>query len=330
MKLLQSVRFNLSAARRIASRFGRTFFMKLFILCDALWCRIFWHCTYDEYCMYEFYKYRNSYRKNFVLQYKKTKYYSKINPYHYTMHKKVFYNAIHSGMQREIAYLSDMNEQQFLDFVKKHKKIITKPDVGSRGRNIKMFQYSDDQQALSFFNSLDKDTICEEFICQHKILNSLNPNCVNTIRIVALYDNGDVNFIAASLKCGKYENSIVDNMHNNGIGANVDIQTGVVTGIGYDYSNNSFIFHPLTGTQIVGFSIPFWAETLELVRKTHLNVCDCPLLGWDVAITNSGPEIVEINGAPGPKLMQLMDQKPKAEYFKEYIKKHRSLKNKML
>ncbi len=323
MKLLRKVRFNINAARKIAKRFGRTSFMKLFILCDALFCRFFWNCTYDEYCIYEFYKYRNSYRKNFILQYKKTKYYSKINPYRYTMHKKVFYKAIQSGMKREIVYLSDINEQEFVNFVKKHKKIITKPDVGSRGVNIRLLEYTDDQQVRSYYNSLDKDTICEEYICQHDKLSSLNPNSVNTVRIVALCDNGTVEFVAASLKCGKFENSIVDNMHNNGIGANVDIQTGVVSGKGYDYNDHTFIYHPYTGTQIVGFAVPFWAETLELVRKTHLQVSECPLLGWDVAITKSGPEIVEINGAPGPKLMQLMDQKPKAQILKDYIKNHR-------
>lgn len=323
MKFVKKIRSHLSSVKRIANRFGTSLCNKIYIAFDALRCRIFWHCTYEEYCMYEFYKYKNLYRKNFILQFKKNKYYAKINPHRYSMHKKIFYKQIQSGMQREFIYISDIDEQQFLDFVKKHRKVITKPDVGSRGVNIQRFEYSDDQQALAFFNSLEKDTICEEYICQHEKMNSLNPNCVNTIRIVALCDSGNVEFLAASLKCGKYQHSIVDNMHNNGIGANIDIQTGVVTGIGYDYHDHTFIFHPLTSTQIVGFAIPFWAETLQLVRDTHLKISECPLIGWDVAITNSGPEIVEINGAPGPKLMQLMDQKPKGTVLKNYIKRHR-------
>lgn len=327
MKWLRKIRLHLSSAKKIANRFGTSLCSKIYIAFDVLYCRIFLHCKYDEYCMYEFYKYKNLYRKNFILQNRKKIYYSKINPYRYTMHKKVFYKKIQSAMQREFIYISDIDEQQFLAFVHKHKKVITKPDVGSRGVNIKRFEYSDDQQAIEFFHSLDEDTICEEYICQHDKMNTLNPNCVNTIRIVALCDNNDVHFVAASLKCGKFENSYVDNMHNNGLGANIDIQTGVVTGIGYDYHDNTFIYHPLTGTQIVGFSIPYWAETLALVSKTHLIVSECPLIGWDVAITNSGPEIVEINGAPGPKLMQLMDQKPKAAILKDYIKRHNPKKN---
>lgn len=326
MKLLRKLRSNLATVRRIANRYGSSVFSKLFIMLDVLWCRAFWHCTYEEYCMYEFYKYRNMYRKNYILQYKKRKLYAQINPRRYSLHKKVFYKSIQSGMHREVLYRSDITEDQFVEFLKKHKKIITKPDVGSLGANIQRFEYTDDQQARAIYGILDEDTICEEYIRQHDKLNTLNPNCVNTVRIVALCDEGEVHFIAASLKCGKYAHSIVDNMHNNGLGANVDIETGVVTGIGRDYHDNTFIYHPLTGTQIVGFSLPLWAETLELVKQTHLKIAECPLIGWDVAITNSGPEIVEINSGPGPKLMQVMDQKPKGAIIRAYIKKRKARK----
>ena len=67
----------------------------------------------------------------------------------------------------------------------------------------------------------------------------------------------------------------------------------------------------------VDFENPTIAD--ELLRQMNM-----PFIQdvWDVAITNSGPEIIEINSAPGPKLMQLMDQKPKGQFFREYIKKH--------
>lgn len=323
MKLLRKIRSHLSSAKKNANRYGDSFISKMSVFFDALYCDLFMGCTAEEYSMYEFYKYKNSYRKDYILQFRKRKYYSKINPQRYSMHKMIFYKKIQSGMHREYIYLTEVNKEQFLAFVKKHKKIITKPDVGSRGVNIQLFEYNDDQQALAFYETLSKDTICEEYICQHDKMDTLNPNCVNTVRIVALYDAGEVDFIAASLKCGKFKTSIVDNMHNNGIGANVDIQTGVVTEKAYDYHDNTFIYHPLTGTQIVGFTVPFWAETLNLIRETHSKVSDCPLLGWDVAITNSGPEIVEFNSAPGPKLMQLLDHKPKGKVLRNYINNHR-------
>lgn len=328
MKLLRKLRATLGSAKKIANTLNVSVWKKIYIICDILFCKAYLHCTPEEYQMYELFKYKNSYRKNFIFMYNKITDYRKINPRRFTMHKKFFYKLIKRGIHREYLYLPEADKEQFIAFVKKHKKIITKPDVGSRGKNIQLFEYNNEQQAIDFFNSIKEETICEEYICQHEKLSSLNPNSVNSIRIVSLLSDNDITFISASLKSGGHKTSFVDNMHSDGVGANVDIGTGVVTGVGYDYNNNTYIYHPVTGTQIVGFSIPFWTETLELIKRTHADVPECPLIGWDVAITDKGPEIIEINGAPGPKLMQLMDQKPKRLFLKDYIKKHNLKKDK--
>lgn len=322
--LLGKLKVYFNEAKKIANKTNPSLCTKLHIFCDIIYCNIFLHCTLEEYRIYEFYKYKNSYRKNFILIHNKLRDYLKINPYRFAEHKKVFYKLIKRGIHRELLYLPEATEEQFLDFVKKHKKIITKPDVGSCGKNIQLFEYYNEQQAIKFYKTIkDKETICEEYIRQHDELNRLNPDCVNSIRIVTLLSGDDITFISASLKIGGQKNSFVDNMHQKGVGANVDIQTGVVTSLGYDYHDHSFIYHPLSKAQIIGFCIPFWSQTIELIKKTHLDVSECPLLGWDVAITNEGPEIIEINSSPGPRLMQLMDQKPKKTALIKYIKNHK-------
>ena len=328
MRILHKIRTNLGVAKRIASKLGRSFWQKIYIMCDVIYCKMCMHCTFEEYQIYEFYKYKNLYRRDFILQHHRNIDYSMINPYHFTMHKKEIYKLIQRGIHRELLYLPEAGEEQFLAFVKKHKRVITKPDVGSCGKDIQAFEYSNDEQALAFFYSLKEESVCEEYIKQHEKMGTLNPSSVNSVRIVTLCRNGTVTFVSASLKSGGQKDTIVDNMHSKGVGANVDMDTGVVTGLGYDYHEHSYIYHPVTGTQIVGFSIPFWSETIELVKRTHLDVPQCPMLGWDVAITDNGPEIIEINGAPGPKLMQLMDQKPKRHYLRKYIKEYRVDNNK--
>lgn len=293
------------------------------IICDFFFCKLVFRCDLEEYRLYEFYKYKNAYRKDFILKsHQKNQFYS-INPVHFTKHKKMTYPLIQRGIQRDLLYLPEADEQQFLAFVKKHGKIITKPDTGSLGWHIQLFEYTDDEQALAFYHSLQEPTICEEYIHQHEDMSRLNPSSVNSIRVVSLRDGEEVTFIAASLKSGGKANTILDNLHNHGVGASVDIESGVVLGKAYDYHNNTYIHHPVTGTQIVGFAVPYWKETLELIRQTHQDVAQCPYLGWDVAITPTGPEIIEINGRPGPKLIQLMDQKPKGRYLKDYKRKHK-------
>lgn len=295
---------------------------RFFVFWDIIYCRVFLHCRMDEYFLYEFHKYSNRFRKKFILWHHKKTVYRKINPYRYTMHKKVFYKQLTRGMRREVLYIPECGEDAFLEFVKKHHKVLTKPDVGSRGKGIELHMYQDDAQARALFHTFQTETVCEEYIKQHKDLAELNPSSVNSVRICALWDDDDITILSATLKCGGTADAIVDNMHSNGIGANVDIHTGVVDGCGKDYRGNSYIYHPVTATKIVGFEIPYWEETLKLVKQCHRDIAECPLMGWDVAITENGPEIIEINGAPGPKIIQSFNMIPKCDVLQAYIKKH--------
>lgn len=322
MKFLRELRANVAGAKRVAGGIDVSKWRKLCIMIDALWCKLWLHCAFEEYRVYEFYKYKNAYRKTFILMSHKATEFRKINPRRFTMHKKVFYELIHRSIRREWICLPEAGEEQFLAFVKKHHKVLTKPDVGSHGKNIQIFEYTNDEQALAFFRSIQEDTLCEEYIRQHEKMASLNPSSVNSIRVVTLCDDGKVRFISASLRSGGHSKAIVDNMCNNGVGANVDLQTGVVTSLGQDYHDHTYIYHPVTGTQIVGFAVPRWQEAVELVRQTHLDIPQCPLIGWDVAITADGPEVIEINSGPGCMIMQRFDQKPKRKYIQAYIKKH--------
>jgi len=313
----------LRAVKNMVCSITPSFWGRVRILCDFAFCKVFLGCNMEEYRLYGFYKYKNTYRKGFILKkHKKTRLYS-MNPTRFALHKKEAYKLIRRGIKRELLYLPEAGEQQFLEFVRKHKKVITKPDIGSLGWNVKLFEYTNDAEALAYFHSLKRETICEEYIIQHEKMSSLNPSSVNSVRVVTLFDDGELIIMGAFLRMGGKADSVVDNICDYGIAGVIDPETGVVISVGRDYHDHTFIYHPVTSTQIVGFTIPLWKETLELIRQTHQDIAQCPHLGWDVAITPNGPEIIEINDRPGPKLTQGMDQIPKKKYLVDYLRKHK-------
>ena len=53
--------------------------------------------------------------------------------------------------------------------------------------------------------------------------------------------------------------------------------------------------HPVTKTDIVGFTIPFWNDAIDMVIAAALNNKNNRSVGWDVAISESGPELIEGN-----------------------------------
>lgn len=53
--------------------------------------------------------------------------------------------------------------------------------------------------------------------------------------------------------------------------------------------------HPVTGVAIEGFQIPYWPETLALVREASERHPQNRSIGWDIVITPEGPGLIEGN-----------------------------------
>jgi hypothetical protein len=79
--------------------------------------------------------------------------------------------------------------------------------------------------------------------------------------------------------------------------AAVDISTGrvvrAVMGVGFTQIVDPK--HPVTGREIVGFEMPHWRQAVELVMEAQKAFPGFLCPGWDIAICESGPKIVEIN-----------------------------------
>ena len=58
--------------------------------------------------------------------------------------------------------------------------------------------------------------------------------------------------------------------------------------------------HPQTGVAFDGFRLPWWREALDLVRRAQRCFPELATLGWDVALTEAGPVIVEANARWDP------------------------------
>lgn len=147
---------------------------------------------------------------------------------------------------------------------------------------------------LSYMKQKNYDLI-EEFVIQHSALDNLSPSGLNTVRIITQLDNDEIVFLAARLRISV--NSPVDNMAAGNIAAPVDLKSGTVTGPGVfsDITKNSVLVHPVTGKEIEGFIIPHWEKVLELAAIAARNASGNKSVGWDIAVTKDGAELIEGN-----------------------------------
>ncbi|MBW6492540.1 MAG: hypothetical protein K0B15_15250 [Lentimicrobium sp.] len=160
--------------------------------------------------------------------------------------------------------------------------------------------------------------LVEEYVVQHPALMALSPSGLNTVRIFTQLHNGKVDFLGARLRVSV--NSPVDNMAAGNLAAPLDLETGTVTGPGVysDIAKKDESFHPVTGYAIEGFKVPFWEETLKMVTDAALLSTANRSVGWDVAITSQGPELIEGNHNWCKLLWQLPVKKGLKEMLLKY------------
>jgi len=176
-------------------------------------------------------------------------------------------------------------------------KVVLKNSQGQCGIGIEVIDSTglDGAKLMTCLNKGANDLV-EEFIVQHDALMRLSPSGLNTVRVITQLDSADeVNILGARLRITV--DSAVDNLAAGNLAAPINIATGVVEGpaVYSDITKADQRNHPVTGVSIVGFVLPFWEEVVALTKKAALHNKSNRSIGWDVAITNSGPFLVEGN-----------------------------------
>jgi hypothetical protein len=187
------------------------------------------------------------------------------------------------------------------------KKYVIKPARGLQGKGIHfvpedrivtMLENSGDSSRETGGQSLGRgDFIVEEFIEQHRELSRINPNSVNTIRVITLLARDmSVFLLAAMLRTSSSEEG-TDNFSTGGIVIGIDLDTGTLKDRGFlkPGLGTTLRAHPVTNTRFEGFKVPYWSEVKSLVTKAQSSFHHLKSVGWDIAIGQRGPILIEGN-----------------------------------
>jgi len=68
--------------------------------------------------------------------------------------------------------------------------------------------------------------------------------------------------------------------------------------------------HPVTGAQVTGRVLPDWPQIRALAEQAQRVFADRMLVGWDIALTPSGPVILEGNSYPDVHFLQRVHERP--------------------
>lgn len=198
--------------------------------------------------------------------------------------------------------------------------LFAKPALGKCGKGVKVYSYvqpgyyrRDDATLLSekdLLAELEACSIRTPYILQlryrsHSGIASLTASALCTCRLITCRTpDGRCEEVINMFKMPSGD-CCTDNIATGGIAAPVETESGVLgAAISKDPDAGRMEVHPATGQRIRGFRIPHWQEVVSLCLRAHAAFPAYAYIGWDVAVTERGPLLVEGNLRWGVESMQ--------------------------
>ena len=128
------------------------------------------------------------------------------------------------------------------------------------------------------------------------------------IRLCTVHDGEAVHVFKAILKVNRGDNDnddFWDGQLGNAVAA-VDVRSGRLTRVVSGPPDDERVDpqHPRTGHSVVGFEIPCWDEVTRIAVDAHRAIPSMVCPHWDIAVTDHGPVILEINSFGSVSFLQ--------------------------
>lgn len=129
---------------------------------------------------------------------------------------------------------------------------------------------------------------------------------ISSVRMFVLVDDQGPLLLRASWKIPS-GTTVADNFWRAGnMLAGIDVDTGRVIRVlrRTETGTERVERHPKTGTSFHGLVFPEWEWMRDVVMRGAQAVPSCHFQGWDVALTDRGPVLVELEGDGGDPIME--------------------------
>ena len=202
----------------------------------------------------------------------------------------------------------DIFKDTLVSFLQSYDKesVFIKQIRGCEGKGaykISINELNNPENLRRIYNSVKSDYyVFQSVINQHPELSELNPSSLNTVRIDTFKpQRGNAEILSAFIRVGSKGN-FVDNIASGGVYTGIHLDTGILKKEALTIFHGSndvlglgpFKSSPATGILFDGFKVPHFNNVKETVIKAA-NLGPQSLIGWDIAVSESGPVLIEAN-----------------------------------
>ena len=294
----------LKTANMLHKKTGKS---RIWLLADMAKCAARYNAGYIDYKIAEMYRLNDAQRATQITRGISNSIVARMNDkkfWHFFDNKTEFNQLFSAQVKRGWLNLLEASEEDFAKFLEGRGDIICKPIDGSSGQGILKCTPEEYADPAALYKCL-RDAgigIVEDKVIQHPAIAALCPTSVNTIRVATLLGDKKEGIVYAYIRIGN--GKVMDNVDCGGMAAPVDIETGVITGVGANKAGETYEIHPMTGTKIPGTQIPYWEDVKTMCLNAMHVVPQVRFVAWDVAITEDGPVFIEGNSFPSHAIPQ--------------------------
>jgi Sugar-transfer associated ATP-grasp len=291
-------RLDLKNMVRIAGKISAEYRVpRILILADMVICSVVLYAGYYDYHEWDFNLMNWRERKTYLTRPQANQLTIRFNnlDFAHLFRNKVRFNVLFSEyIGRDWLDVRETSVEELEKFVTKHGRVFLKDPINLGGYGLEKVEAKEVADFAIFHARLieQKQFLVEQFITQHAALERLAPGSVNTLRIITFFDGTTAHVLAHAFKMGA--GADLDNFGQGGIQTTV-YEDGLLPYGAFNKEGDKYTIHPLSGESIVGFRIPFYREAIELAETLSQKVAEVPYVGWDIAITPTGPIAIEGN-----------------------------------
>jgi glutathione synthase/RimK-type ligase-like ATP-grasp enzyme len=287
---------------------------RVWLFSDMVNCGLRYGAGYKDYMLCEFYNLTDAQRKTYVTRGVNNRIVKLCNDpayYHCVEDKNEFNSLFAKFVHRGWLDMEKSGFEEFARFMEDRDTVISKPTAATCGKGIEKLSKGDFGNLQQMYDHLKQSGsgLIEDFIIQHPDVSKIYPDSVNTYRIVTVTRNGNPGVVYAFIRIGN-GGRFVDNINSGGMAAPVDVDTGVIQFAAFDKDSKYYAVHPATGCPIAGYQLPYWKESIALCLEAAKVVPQLGYVGWDVAVSQDGPQLIEGNHFPGHDILQMPPHVP--------------------
>lgn len=299
------------------------------IFFDMLWCAKRYGAGYYDYQIFGFCDLNKEQRKTYVTRLISKKLNMFMNDTSYANlfdNKDEFNELFKDYIGRQYLQMEKATKDEVREYVKSRRSLFCKLQDQACGigcERVVVADYKNFDELYAYLKEKKFCTLEDDLLdIQHPALSKLYPNAVNSLRIITVLDAQNVPHCIYMVQKMGYNGRVID---NNGLFVPVDLETGKIKYPAHSGDTTRGVIyteHPDTHTKLLGYQIPFVKEAVDMCLKAALVVPQIRYIGWDVALTENGPVIIEGNTYCAHDFWQLPPHTPDKIGMLPVIKKY--------